>query len=94
MTLRLETEFPDYDVKTLPPIPDGWLDTSWHNNSAPSFESNGYNVWIDYLDPALRECNEGARFIVHKLDDDGAFKDGDPVIVTDDWDAVLAVVTG
>ena len=25
-------EFPDYDLATLPPIPSGWVDSSWHND--------------------------------------------------------------
>ena len=92
--MSIAAEFPDYDPATLPAIPDDWIDTSWHNNACPSFEApNRYSVWIDYADPAQREYSGGKRYTVHALGADGAFKSYLPDLATDDWDAVLALVS-
>jgi hypothetical protein len=91
--VSIAAEFPDYDLTTLPPIPADWEDHSWHNDAAPSWHApGGFNVWVDYLDPAMREIPGGLRFIVHKLDGDGCFTSDEPAIMTDDWVAVLAFV--
>ena len=61
-------EFPDYPPLAMPPIPAGWHDESWHNDTAPSFSpcsgpmGEASQVWIDYPDPASREISEASRF--------------------------------
>lgn len=86
-------EFPDYPEADMPTLPEGFVDTSWINNSAPSFESKalGLSIWIDYLDPANRE-HEGERFLINEIDADGAFKNDEPDLATDDWSEVLAFI--
>ena len=90
--MPLMTEFPDFDVLTLPAIPVEWRDTSWRNETCPCFtiEDTGMVVYVDYLDPAMREFPEGPRFAVIHPTPDGMFiknlYDGD------DWSAVLEVV--
>lgn len=58
-------EFPHYD-DTLS-LPEGWADTSWHNDICPSFEKTFgdtiFRLWCDFKDPELRELG-GQRFIV------------------------------
>ena len=60
-----KTEFPHYD-DTLT-LPDGWVDTSWHNDVCPSFEKvfgdTTFRLWCDFKDPELREVG-GLRFTV------------------------------
>jgi hypothetical protein len=91
--MTFQTEFPDFPAADMPAIPAGWEDASWHNNSAPSFIApGGFNVWIDYLDPANREFDGGKRFLVNKLDADGCFTNDDPDLETDDWSEVLAFI--
>lgn len=94
MKSKIETEFPDYPVTDLPPIPAGFVDTSWHNNSAPSFDNAalGLSVWIDYANTAQREHDGGKRFYVHAIEADGAFAADDAILETDDWAAVLALI--
>jgi hypothetical protein len=88
-------EFPKFDPATMPALPAEWLDNSWHNDTMPHFDHAEcpLSIWIDYLDPADREHQEGCRFSVYRLDGDGQFADdGLPVLQTDDWSAVLTLV--
>jgi len=47
---RLRREFPDYDITTLPTIPEGYVDASSYIDAAPSFENaeRGLKVFVDY----------------------------------------------
>ena len=63
--MTYKTEFPHYD-DTLS-LPEGWTDTSWHNDICPSFErvygDTTFRLWCDFKDPELREVG-GLRFTV------------------------------
>lgn len=85
---NLAREFPDFDLSTLPAIPDDWQDTSWHNDTCPSFEVlPQWVVYIDYADTALREFPEApTRFSLQALRADGEFF---TLVDTNDWQAVL-----
>jgi len=88
-----QTEFPDFPAADLPAIPPGFEDTSWHNDTCPSFTSDeaGLTIWVDYLAPASREY-EGAypRFGV-TAQDHGVETSG-PSLMTDSWEEVLAFI--
>lgn len=64
-----KTEFPSYDDELS--LPDGWVDTSWHNDVSPSFEKKlgdiTYRIWCDYKDPDRREVG-GKQFTVATYD--------------------------
>jgi hypothetical protein len=64
-----KTEFPDYDQQLS--LPDGWIDSSWHNDVSPSFEKQlgdiKYKIWCDYKDPDRREVG-GKQFTVATYD--------------------------
>jgi hypothetical protein len=86
------TEFPDFDAATMPAIPEGWTDTSWHNDTCPSFNTGkGHIVFIDFADIALREIQEEYPRFTVRADPDHANSD-DELLSTDDWAAVLALV--
>lgn len=87
-------EFPDYDQATLPAIPATFADSSWHNNSAPSFESRKLQVsaWVDYAEESQREHEGGKRFTLCLLDERGAFASDTPAAESDDWQEILAHV--
>jgi hypothetical protein len=36
-------------------IPANWEDTSWGNDELPSFETNGYRIWVNSPDLAERK---------------------------------------
>jgi hypothetical protein len=60
-------EFPDFDPATMPAIPEGFEDVSWHNDSCPSFvnEAAGLILFVDFADVSLREFQgeeTGPRF--------------------------------
>lgn len=50
-------EFPDFDTELN--LPEGWIDTSWHNDICPSFEKQfgavTYKIFCDYTNPDRRE---------------------------------------
>jgi hypothetical protein len=64
-----KTEFANYDDELS--LPDGWIDTSWHNDVSPSFEKQygdaTYRIWCDYKDPEKREVG-GKQFTVYVED--------------------------
>lgn len=81
-------EFPDFvmDVE----IPAGWIDTSWHNDVSPSFETRGLRIWVDFADPGRREFEDRPRFTVAEYTDDMDWVADH--LSTDDWSAVLQFV--
>lgn len=64
-----KAEFANYDQELI--FPDGWIDTSWHNDVSPSFEKQlgdiTYKIWCDYKDPEKREVG-GKQFTVATYD--------------------------
>jgi hypothetical protein len=90
---KWQDEFPDFDAATMPEIPAGWIDVSWHNDSAPSFNAgNGKIVSIDFADKDLREFAGGPRFVV--MADPEIHDHNEPLFESDDWQAVLDFVGG
>ena len=86
-----KTEFPDFPDADMPAIPKGFVDSSWHNDTCPSIESDTaqLRIWIDYTELGNREFgNIGHRFTVLRKDDDS----GDAVLETDDWNEVLEYI--
>lgn len=89
--MTYQTEFPDFEPSTMPQIPAGWTDQSWHNDSCPSFNTDADAiVYIDYLNPQDREIPEGERFVV--LTDPEFTDNTQTVFGADDWNAVLAYI--
>lgn len=98
--------FAGYPVADLPPLPEGWTDTTWRNEGAPTYRCGLANVWIDYADPARRfdvvECDQSARqrFIVTRMDFDDVNgtpaallkPEGEELFASDDWAEVVAFV--
>lgn len=79
-------EFPDFDLATLPPIPEGWTDSSWHNDACPSFTKGELQLFIDYADPARRELGiEAPRFALMRMPDL-------TLCWSDEWADVLAAI--
>jgi hypothetical protein len=90
MIHQYQAAFPDYPPADMPALPYLFDDSSWKNDVCPSYSSElfGLRIWIDYVDPAQREIDQGERFLVTPLDD-GTH---DVFVQTDDWNAVLAYV--
>lgn len=86
-----QQEFPDFAAADLPAIPQGFEDSSWHNDACPSFISAelGLRIWINYADKEKREQQGDSRFglQVENTDDDIT----DPVN-SDDWAVILEAV--
>jgi hypothetical protein len=98
----LRREFPEFDVATLPAIPDGFECCAWHNDTCPVwFETSlapmdstdaatRMMIAIDYADASIREYPESPRFGLHMQDGD----DCSPEIVcqSNDWSKIVAAV--
>jgi len=67
--MTYKTEFPEFDYELT--IPDGWVDSSWHNDVSPSIEKQvgdiKYRIWCDYQNPDKREVG-GKQFTVATYD--------------------------
>src|SRR5687768_13043239 len=88
------TEFPDYPIDAMPPIPEGFVDTSWHNDTCPSFTNAelGLVLFIDYPTEEWRELPGAKRF---SLLDKAALDSGaicEPLAYGDDWRLVLVSI--
>ena len=84
-------EFPDIDPATMPEIPEGFEDQSWHNDASPTFHSEelAVSIAVQHVDPAQRELEGSKRFIVFEQNDDGPGKD---LLETDDWGEVSSFI--
>ena len=87
-TRTYTSEFPDYDG-VLPEL-EGWTDSSWHNDVCPSLtKDNGmWKIWVDYVDPAMREFPDGKRFTVSTTGSLSELDNHDR-LKTDNWQDVL-----
>lgn len=88
---NIASEFPDYPTASLPDT-SGMRDCSWHNDTCPSFRKDDFIVWVDWPNDADRECPGGHRFIVCQLDNEGCLTEDPPVLETDDWAEVRAIL--
>ena len=90
--MSFRSEFPNFPPRTMPAAPPGFGDASSRHDPMPCFINldRRLALWIDYLDPALREFPSGPRFFVTRIDGDGVHApDTDTAFYSDDWKAVL-----
>lgn len=87
----LAAEFPDYELATLPDIPAGWDESSWHNDVCPSFLARDERllIFVDYDDAEAREWPESFRFSVSHIDKEA---DIHPLLESNDWQEVTSFV--
>ena len=79
-------EFPDFGPMDVV-IPEGFKDTSWHNDICPSFSSATHKIWVDYANPTDRELEYQSRFTLCLIDADGEYID--TLTQSDDWTDIL-----
>lgn len=89
------TAFPDYPIRSMPTIPEGFKDTSWHNDACPSFEDaeRGLQLWCDFPEAADRAHPKSPRFAVFFTSNSDADvrRLGDkPAIEAEEWAEVEA----
>jgi len=89
---QLAYEFPEYDVSTLPAIPDWLHPVHWHNDTCPSWststEGNGVEVYIECQNPDDREIPEWPRYNVLPPHDTDTNRPS--LIFSEDWQPILA----
>jgi len=86
--MNYKYEFPDFDYE-IPDLGKGWIDSSWHNDTCPSFEYTTkqgvvYRLWIEYLNPDIREVG-GSQHVLSKFFND----DLTPLFESDNLNEVL-----
>ena len=77
-----EKEFPDFGPLGVS-IPEGFTDTSWHNDACPSFTSEAFKIWVDYANPDNREIPQSTRFTLCRVDAEGEYVS--TVLASDNW---------
>jgi hypothetical protein len=77
---RIFKEFPSFPMMAVPELPDGWEDTSWHNDELPSYSSNGLQVFIS--------ADDGIMYIICDI------TDGETYWTTRDWADCVKFVEG
>lgn len=86
-----KTEFPDFT--DMPKIPEGYTDTSWHNDVCPTFTSDKDQlmIWVDYADRTQRESAlADHRFRIERQID--GIETSGPFLETDNWSDVLSFI--
>lgn len=89
-------EFPEFDPATMPRIPDGWRDISWHNDTQPSFQVGDpdgvwFRVWVDFAKEEDREIQMGGlRYAIDRMDEVSG--DEKTLVQSDDWDSILTAL--
>lgn len=92
---KIEIEFPDYPVDSLPGDIPEWLEcVPWHNDACPIWYMRGYedpeagiHLAIDYPDAERREI-DGPRYRIWMSDALQNYLA--PPLNTDDWEAAKA----
>ena len=77
-----------FDIKDQ--IPKEWKNVSYGNDTCPSFEFKGCQIFIDNEDNDEREIKDGYRFHIINVDDYGYGKK--PLLETNEFSEVLEFV--
>lgn len=97
-TKLLKREFPDFDLASLPAIPDGFECTAWHHDTCPTWhEGQTANepkrgmlmLLVDFAEPNMREFPEAKRFGLQMYADDSSAVS---LAESDDWAVIEAWV--
>ncbi len=71
--------------------PEGWNNSSWHNDACPSWSVNGWQIFIDHPEPDRRELGPDIKRFSVVLESE--YGEGEPsVLETDAWTEVLTFV--
>lgn len=75
-------------------IPAKWENTSFHHDAAPSYQFNGWHIWVMHHKKAKRdiEFENYARFCVVPVDCEGCFIEGASSFDCEDFGDVLTIV--
>jgi len=82
--MTFKTEFPDFPPYFYPELPEGFEDSSWHNDECPSMLNEKMQLCIFIAD-------EAPLYVVRALDAEGQLTD-DELLQTDKWEQVLAFI--
>jgi hypothetical protein len=82
-------EFRYFDFE-IPPLPEGFVDMSWHNNICPSFErelneTQIITLWVNYKNVKRRELRTKKFFITIETKDE---MDHVLIYETDSWKVI------
>ncbi len=74
------------ELQSDPVIPADWTEVTEEGDAIPSYEHNGYRVWVDVADINERCSSDLSRYVVVGWE-------GEEVLKTDNWSLVLAYMT-
>ena len=94
MTYNIYDYFADCIADIAAAIPDDWNCTSFHHDAAPSYQTNGWHIWVMHHKKAKRdfEFADYSRFCVVPIDGEGCFIENAPSFDFDELPEVLAIV--
>ncbi len=99
-------EFPDWDTAYAPIIPSSWQETSWHNDTCPSWRAFPHEmpeiiehwasipilvVFVDFYDQSKREITDCEERFSARWDI-GLGRKCTEVYAGNDWDELLRLV--
>ena len=87
--MTYQNEFPDFGTLDVT-LPEGFIDTSWHNDVSPSFTRDNLLIWIDYKEPSDREFPETKRFTLCLLDPEGEYEK--TLAHSDNWNIIVSAI--
>lgn len=87
-----KTEFPAFPLSDMPELPPGFVDISWHNDACPNFHNAalGLCVFVDYLNPAMRDYPDTERFTLYRVDENSVT--AETILNSDCWQDILAAI--
>tara|TARA_E500000178_G_scaffold215398_1_gene212685 strand:- start:2486 stop:2797 length:312 start_codon:yes stop_codon:yes gene_type:complete len=74
-------------------IPKTWKDVSWHNDACPSYEYNGWQIFIDHADPDKRELERPRFGVIVEANYGNQLNHDTPEFNSDDFQEVLEYVS-
>jgi hypothetical protein len=83
-------EFPDFDIATLPAIPEGFVAAHWRYEPCPHWTKRRLNLFVDFVDRDVREFPDSERFSLYWARDAEGTGDLLLLVSTDDWGVILA----
>lgn len=93
--LALE-QFPEFKAEDMPPMPEGFIDNSWHNDTCPCAQrpiDGPYHLvlWVENPKESRREFAGNSRYALVLSAGDSNFCE--VVIESDSWDDIILALS-
>jgi len=94
MTYDIYKYFDDCVADIVGEIPPEWECTNYHNDACPSYQFNGWHIWVTHHKKAKRDLEfaDYSRFCVVPINEFGEFIQNAPSFDCEELAEVLAIV--